>query len=137
MKTGETPSLGPSCCSACLFLSFALCLANLYKVPLLKCEGDSKGLQALFVFLHQFLSLSCLSHSLLRLSLSSLTLSTSLHSQSVQAMYQMFTKLEQLVNHILSSSQSVHATYKTVTDLNGLSIVFHCSHSLYMQHTKP
>ena len=52
METRETPSLGPSCCFACLILSFALCLANLYEVPLPKCEGDNKGLQALFVFVH-------------------------------------------------------------------------------------
>ena len=30
METGETPSLGPSCCFARLILSFALHLANLY-----------------------------------------------------------------------------------------------------------
>ena len=52
METGETPSLGPSRCFASLILSFALRLANLYEVPLLKCEGDGKGLQALFAFLH-------------------------------------------------------------------------------------
>ena len=52
METGETPSLGPSRCFARPILSFALCLANLYEVPLPKCEGDGKGLQALFVFLH-------------------------------------------------------------------------------------
>ena len=52
METGETPSLGPSCCFARLILSFPLHLANLYEVPLPKCEGDDKGLQALFVFLH-------------------------------------------------------------------------------------
>ena len=52
MEIGETPSLGPSCCFACLILSFALHLANLYEVPLPKYEGDDKGLQALFVFLH-------------------------------------------------------------------------------------
>ena len=51
-ETGETPSLGPSCCFARLILSFTLCLADLYKVPLPKCEGDDKGLQALFVFVH-------------------------------------------------------------------------------------
>ena len=52
METGEAPSLGPSHCFARLILLFALCLANLYEVPLPKCEGDGKGLQALFVFLH-------------------------------------------------------------------------------------
>ena len=52
LDTGETPSLGPSRCFALLILSFALHLANLYEVPLLKCEGDDKGLQALFVFLY-------------------------------------------------------------------------------------
>ena len=31
METGETPSLGPSRCFACLILSFALRLANLYE----------------------------------------------------------------------------------------------------------
>ena len=50
--TGETPSIGPSCCFARLILSFALCLANLHEVPLPKCEGDGKGLQALFVFIN-------------------------------------------------------------------------------------
>ena len=50
METGEAPSLGPSRCFACLILSFALRLVK--KVPLPKCEGDGKGLQALFVFLH-------------------------------------------------------------------------------------
>ena len=52
MEAGETPSLGPSRCLARLILSFALCLANLYEVPLPKREGDGKGLQALFVILH-------------------------------------------------------------------------------------
>ena len=52
METGETPSLGPSRCFARLILSFALHLANLYEGPLLKCEGDSKDLLALFVCLH-------------------------------------------------------------------------------------
>ena len=52
METGETPSLGPSRCFARLILSFTFCLANLYEVPLSKCEGEGKGLQALFVFLH-------------------------------------------------------------------------------------
>ena len=52
METGETPSLGPSHCFARLILPFALHLANLYEVPLPKCEDDGKGLQALFVILH-------------------------------------------------------------------------------------
>ena len=52
MEIGETPSLDFSRCLAHLILSFALCLADLYEVPLPKCEGDGKGLQALFVFLH-------------------------------------------------------------------------------------
>ena len=54
METGKTPSLGPSRCFAHLIPPFALHLANLYEVPLSKCEGDdkAKGLQALFVFLH-------------------------------------------------------------------------------------
>ena len=52
METGETPSLGLTLCFACLFLSFALHLANLCEVPLQKSEGDGKGLQALFVFHH-------------------------------------------------------------------------------------
>ena len=50
METGETSSLSPSRCFAHLILLFALHLANLYEVPLLKCEGDGKGLQALFVY---------------------------------------------------------------------------------------
>ena len=52
METGEIPSFGPSCCFVRLILLFALCLANLYEVPLLKSEGDDKGLQALFVFVY-------------------------------------------------------------------------------------
>ena len=58
METGETPSLGHSRCFARLILSFALRLANLYEVPLPKCEGDGKGLQALFVFQSSLVSLS-------------------------------------------------------------------------------
>ena len=38
METGETPSLGPSCCFTRLILSFAPRLANLYEVPLPKCK---------------------------------------------------------------------------------------------------
>ena len=110
METGETPSPGPSCCFTRLILSFALDLANLYDVPLPKCEGDDKGLQVLFVFLHWFLPFSRLSRSLYRLSLSSLTSSTPQHSQSA------------------------HATYET---LNSLSIVFYRSHSPYTRRTKP
>ena len=45
--------------------------------------------------------------------------------------------LEWLVNHIISFSQSVQTTYKTMTHLNGLSIVFYRSHSPYTQRTKP
>ena len=52
METGETPLLSSSGCFARLILSLALCLANLYEVPLPKCEGEDKYLQALFVFLH-------------------------------------------------------------------------------------
>ena len=52
METGKTPSLGPSRCFAHLILPFTLHLAILYEVPLPKCEGEGKGLQALFVFLH-------------------------------------------------------------------------------------
>ena len=49
METGETPFLGPSRCFAHLILSFALRLANLYVVPLLKCEGDGKGSLSFFI----------------------------------------------------------------------------------------
>ena len=107
METGETPSLGPSCCFVHLILSLVLRLANLYEVPSPKCEGDGKGLQALFVFLHQFLSLSCLSRSLHWLSLSSFTSSTSLHSQSVHVTYKTFTKHE-YINLILSIYMRFH-----------------------------
>ena len=79
-------------------------------MPLPTCEGDDIGLQAFLVFLHQFLSFSRLSRSVHRLSLSSLTSLAPQHSQSI------------------------HATYKM---LNNLSIIFHCSHSPYMRHTKP
>ena len=137
MATGETSSLGPSRCSAGLFPSFALRLANLYKVPLPKCEGNGKGLQVLFVFFHQFLSLSRLLCSLLHLSFSSLTSLTSLYSQYIHAMYELFTKLEQLINHILLFSQSIHMTYETMTDLNSLLIVLYCTHSLYTRCMKP
>ena len=61
---GDTLSLSSLCCSARLFLSFALHLANLYKVPLPECEGDGKDLLALLVFLITFSVLSP-SHSLL------------------------------------------------------------------------
>ena len=136
METEDNPSLGSSCCSAPLFLS----LANLYEVVLPKCEGNSKGLQILLVFFVSF-SFSSLSHSLLHLSLSSLTSSTSLHSQSVHAMYETFINLEQPVNRILSLSlhrilsfsQFVHVMYEMMIDLDGLSIVFYHSHSLYTQ----
>ena len=86
-----------------------ICLAT--RLPLPKCEGDDKGLQALFVFLHQFLSFSRLSRSLHNLSLSSLPSSTPQHSQSAHAKYE-----------------------KT---LNSLSIVIYCSDSPYMRRTKP
>ena len=39
-------------------------------------------------------------------------------SQSVHATYETMTKLEWLVNRILSFSQSVHATYETITDFS-------------------
>ena len=52
METGETPLLSSSRCFARLILSLALRLANLYEVPLPKCDGEDKDLQALFVFLH-------------------------------------------------------------------------------------
>ena len=136
MKTGETPSLDPSCCFACLFPSFALCLVNLYDMPLAKCEGDGKaGYKPCLSFFISF-SLSYLSRSLHRLSLSSLALSTPLHAHSVHAMYETFTKLEQLVNRILSFSQSIHTTYQTMTDLNGFLIVLFLlfSHSVHVTY---
>ena len=46
-------------------------------------------------------------------------------------------RLEWLLSRILSFSQSVHMTYKTMTDLNGFSVIFYCSHSPYTQRTKP
>ena len=141
METRETLSLGPSQCFAHLFLSFALCLANLYDMPLAKHEGDSKGLQAMFVFLQQFLSLSRLSRSIHYLSLSSphfigpsiLTVSTRdvrlKHSQNLTSLSIVFiiltvctcnipnhNRLEWLFNRILSFSQSVHTMYQTMTD---------------------
>ena len=68
METGETLSLGSSHCSACLSLSFALHLTNLYKMPsprpLPKHEGNGKGLQlsSVVCLLHlQFNSLSFMS----------------------------------------------------------------------------
>ena len=62
METGETPSLGPSRYFAHLILSFAPRLANLYEVPLPKCEGDRKGLQALSVCLSSVVSLFHVCH---------------------------------------------------------------------------
>ena len=126
METRETPFHGPSRCSTCLFLPFTLRLPNLYEVPL--------RFTSLVFLLHQFLSLLCMSCSLHRLSPSSLTLSTSLHSQSIHVMYETFTKLEKYVNCILLFSKSVHMTYKTMTDLNGLSIIFYHSPSLYTRN---
>ena len=72
----EIPSISFSCCSACLLPSFTLRLANLYEV---KCEGDSKALQALLVLIPSLFP-SSKSVTSLHLSLSSLTLSTSLHT---------------------------------------------------------
>ena len=46
-------------------------------------------------------------------------------------------RLEWLPNRISSFSQSVHAMYETMTDLNGFSIIFNCSHSLYTRRIKP
>ena len=132
METGETPSLGSSHCFAHLILSFALCLASLYEVPLPKCEGDGKGLQALFVFLHQFLSLSRLSRSLHCLSLSSFISSTSLHSQSIHVMYKTFTKLEQTVNLILSIYMRCHyENVKATTKVYKPCLSFFISFSLF------
>ena len=39
----------------CLYIACNQCVFDLHEVPLLKCEGDDKGLQALFIFLHYFL----------------------------------------------------------------------------------
>ena len=86
METGETPSLGPSCCFARLILLFALHLANLYEVPLPKCEG-TKAYKPCLSFFISF-SLFHVSRSLYRLSLSSLTSSTPQHSQSAHATYE-------------------------------------------------
>ena len=46
-------------------------------------------------------------------------------------------RLECLLNRILSFSQSVHVTYKTMTNLNGFSIVFYHSCSPYTRCIKP
>ena len=54
METGETPSLGSSRCFARLILSFTLCLADLYEVPLPKCKGDGKGYKPYLSFFFSF-----------------------------------------------------------------------------------
>ena len=87
MEIEETLSLDPSCCFARLILSFALFLANLYEVPLPKCEGDDKGYKPCLSLFISF-SFSRLPRSLHRLSLSSLTSSTPQHSQSAHATYE-------------------------------------------------
>ena len=66
---------------------------------------------------HRFTSLFCLS-SLVSLFFTSVTLCSSSKS---------------LFPHFIGPS-TLRATYKT---LNNLSIIFNCSHSLYIRHTKP
>ena len=46
-------------------------------------------------------------------------------------------RFEWLLNCILSFSQSIHATYETMTDLISFSIIFYRSHSPYTRCTKP
>ena len=103
METGETPSLGPSCCFARLILSFALCQFSIQRCHYRNVKVTTQVYKPCLSFFISF-SLSGLSHSFHRLSLSSHTSSTPQHSQSA------------------------HATYET---LNSLSIVFYRSHSPY------
>ena len=140
METGETPSLGPSRCSARLFLSFALRLANLYESAITKmCRRRQ-----------MFTSLVCLS-SLVSLSFMSVTFSSSskpllshfidlstfrTRTHDVRNVHKIWIacqsyfivltirtrdvqnhdRLVWFVNRNLSFSQSVHAMYKTITD---------------------
>ena len=46
-------------------------------------------------------------------------------------------RLQWLLNRILSFSQSIHATYESMIDLNGFTIVVDRSRSPYTQCTKP
>ena len=105
-------------------------IANLYKVPLLKCEGDRKDLQALASYYRQsffisfsLLSLSC---SFLRLSLSSLTSSIPLHTllATVRFLYSLSHTHGLSIICILSLSQSVYKMYKTFTKLQWLILSF-------------
>ena len=141
MEIAETPSLNPLRCSAHLFQSFTLPLANLYEVPLPKCEAG---------WWQRFTSLVCPS-SLFSLSFTSVMFSSlskpffphftdlstlSVHTRDVrkvsktwiacQSYFIILTdcthdirnddRLECLVNHILLFSQSVSAMYENMTD---------------------
>ena len=53
METGETPSLDPSCCYGRIILSFTLHLANLYEVPLPKCDHSVVLFEGALLFLHK------------------------------------------------------------------------------------
>ena len=90
----------------------------------------------------RFTSLVCLplnAHSLYTwrmkcwISLSIIFIALTVHTCDIQN----HDILEWFLNCILLFSQSIHATYETMTDLNGFSIVFYRSHSPYTWRTKP
>ena len=108
METGETPSLGPSRCSAHLILSFALHLANLYEVHYRNVKVMAKVYKpclsffisfSLFLFLTPSVMFPSSSKPLFLhfIDFSTLTVRTYIH-----VTYETFTKLELTVNLILS-----------------------------------
>ena len=118
METGETPSLGPSHCFAHLFLSFALCLANLYEVPLAKyCK--------MWRWWQRFTGLVCLS-SIISLSFTFVTFSS--------LSKPLFPRL---IGPSILTVCTRDVRMKHSQNSNSLSIVFYHSPSPYTQHTKP
>ena len=91
--------------------------AYLCEVPLLKCEGDSKDLQALLIFLCWFLSFK---------SVTSFSSSKPLFPHFIDLKVFVHCSTHGFVNyfyhshHFLLFSQSVHATYETFTDYHPL-----------------
>ena len=118
MESGGTPSLGLSHCFARLFLSFALCVANLYDVPLAKCHKMWRWRQ-------MFTGLVCLSLIV------SLSFTFVIFSSLSKPLFPCFISPSILTVH------TRNVRMKHSQNLNSLSIVFYRSHSLYMRRTKP
>ena len=112
---------------------------NLNRWSILLYRSTWRAITEMWRRRQKFTNLVCLS-SLVSLFFTSVTFSSSSKSLFLHFIYPSTLTVcthDLWNNPNLSFSQSVHATYETMTDLNGFSIEFYCSDSPCTRHTKP